>query len=110
MVEEPLSFSDEKEPDSIKLLDRLSDVLLANDTRGYLIRLFTEPLPLFGIWSLGDLLGFMTGWKDYRLGSPFKGRIKMITAAIPGVPTIPLHYLIDKLFGAPRLLSSGKAK
>jgi hypothetical protein len=104
MAEAPLSYSEPNDSHSAKFLDRLSQVLLANNTRGYLIRLGTEPLPLFGIWSLGDLLGFMTGWQDYRLGAPIKGRIKMLLAAIPGVPTIPLHFVIDKLFpGSKRL-------
>jgi hypothetical protein len=106
MVEEPLSYIDPQDSGTTKLLDRLSDILLANDTRGYLIRLGTEPLPLFVIWSLGDLLGFLTGWKDFRLGARFKGRLKMLTAIIPGVPTIPLHFIIDKISGETRTARS----
>ncbi len=89
-----------RENETSKLLDRLSEILLANDFRGYFIRLITEPLPIFILWSLGDVLGFLTGWRDFRFGQVIKGIIKMTTAIIPFFPTIATHIVIDKMFGS----------
>lgn len=72
-------------------------LLLNHRLYGYLIRWFFEFIPL-GPWAIGDVLGFIDGLIDYRQVSKAKGMLKMVLAAIPGIPTIPLHYVIDTLW------------
>lgn len=72
-------------------------VLLSNTFPGYLLRWLLEFVPL-GLWAVGDILGLITGLLDFIGGHRLQGSLKILVAVIPGVPTIPLQFIIDKLF------------
>jgi hypothetical protein len=43
-------------------------------------------------------MGVMRGFLNLREGHPVKGAAELITAVIPGVPTVPIHAAIEYIW------------
>lgn len=53
------------------------------------------PLPFTPWWAVGDVIGVVRGLTSLNKGKPIEGTLKLITAAIPAVPTAPTHEFIN---------------
>lgn len=81
-------------------LDRLAVFLLEEKDgrpRGFGLQTVLEFVGLPTIFSIADALGALRGYLNLRQGHQTKGYLQLITAIIPGIPTGPVHYVIEYL-------------
>jgi hypothetical protein len=82
-------------------LDRLALYLLEEKNgrpRGFAVQTALEFVGLPTVFSVADALGILRGYLNLRQGQRFKGRLQIFLAILPGIPTGPVHYLIEYLF------------
>lgn len=78
--------------------------------RSYWIQGPLENLPVLVFWAAGDAIGLSrAGLTANRGGYGKEALFKAVTAAIPGLPTTPMHAVIDKYFAERYILYTSNA-
>lgn len=86
---------------SLTFLDRIAAVMVdpkSGKQKGFLLQTGLDFLGIPLVMSVGDVMGALRGYLNMRSGRSVKGAAEMITALVPGIPTGPTHWLIEKIW------------
>jgi hypothetical protein len=83
---------------SLQFLDRLATVVVDPQNgkqKGYLLQTALDLVGLPTVLSVGDFMGALRGYRNIRDDHVARGIIELVTAIMPGIPTGPVHKVID---------------
>jgi hypothetical protein len=83
---------------SLQFLDRLAIVVVDPQNgkqKGYLLQTALDLVGLPTVLSVGDFMGALRGYRNIRDDHVARGIIELVTAIMPGIPTGPVHKVID---------------